>query len=134
MIVLHKVFRFCAAHRYHNPAFSEEENLAAFGEDVRIHGHNYTLTVSVTGEVDPATGFLVDLGHLKDLTAATAQLLSGFVARNIVGVMATGALENHDTILAQNHLSPNRPRIGPSVYFFNAMSILGFFKKNDRFL
>ncbi len=67
MIVLNKVFRFCAAHQYHNPEFSEEENLAAFGEDVRVHGHNYTLTVSVTGEVDPATGFLVDLGHLKEL-------------------------------------------------------------------
>lgn len=70
MIILHKIFTFCAAHQYHNPEFSEAENLAAFGEDVRVHGHNYTLTVSVTGDVDPATGFLVDLGHLKDLVKA----------------------------------------------------------------
>lgn len=67
MTILHKVFHFCAAHRYHNPAFSDEENLAAFGEDLQLHGHNYTLTVSVTGEVNPDTGFLVDLGRLKDL-------------------------------------------------------------------
>lgn len=67
MIILNKVFYFSAAHRYGNPDLSEAENLAAFGEDLNIHGHNYELTVSVTGEVNPATGFLVDLGHLKDV-------------------------------------------------------------------
>ncbi len=67
MIVLNKVFHFCAAHRYFNPELSAAENEAAFGEDLRLHGHNYILTVSVTGEVDPRTGFLVDLGHLKDV-------------------------------------------------------------------
>lgn len=65
MIVLNKTFHFCAAHRYGNPALSVAENEAAFGEDLNIHGHNYELTVSVTGEVNPATGYLVDLGHLK---------------------------------------------------------------------
>jgi len=67
MTVLHKIFRFCAAHRYWNPELTPEENHAAFGEDVRLHGHNYELTVSVTGEVDPRTGFLVDLGRLKQV-------------------------------------------------------------------
>ncbi|NQV50822.1 MAG: 6-carboxytetrahydropterin synthase [Candidatus Marinimicrobia bacterium] len=67
MIVLNKVFYFCAAHRYGNPKLSEMENLAAFGEDLHIHGHNYELIVSVTGEVNPDTGFIVDLGHLKDI-------------------------------------------------------------------
>jgi 6-pyruvoyltetrahydropterin/6-carboxytetrahydropterin synthase len=67
MIVLNKIFYFCAAHRYFNPDFSDAENEANFGEDLRIHGHNYTLTISVTGAVNPATGFLVDLGHLKDV-------------------------------------------------------------------
>jgi len=67
MIVLNKMFQFCAAHQYGNPTLSQAENEAIFGEDLNIHGHNYELTVSVTGEVDPATGFLVDLGHLKDI-------------------------------------------------------------------
>ena len=67
MITLHKTFAFCAAHRYWNPQLTNEENHAAFGPDVRVHGHNYTLTVSLTGEVDPKTGFLVDLGHLKEI-------------------------------------------------------------------
>jgi 6-pyruvoyltetrahydropterin/6-carboxytetrahydropterin synthase len=66
MIVLHKVFHFCAAHRYWNEALSEAENHAAFGEDVRLHGHNYTLIVSVTGNVDERTGFVVDLGRMKE--------------------------------------------------------------------
>jgi 6-pyruvoyltetrahydropterin/6-carboxytetrahydropterin synthase len=67
MIVLNKKFHFCAAHRYGNPALSEAENEAVFGEDLRLHGHNYELTVSLTGEVNPATGFLADLGHVKDI-------------------------------------------------------------------
>lgn len=67
MIVLTKTFKFSAAHRYHNPRWSPEENLAAFGDDHRIHGHNYELEVSLTGEVDPDTGFLADLGVVKSL-------------------------------------------------------------------
>lgn len=67
MIILNKTFHFCAAHRYGNPDLSEAENEAVFGEDLRLHGHNYELTVSLTGEVNPATGFLADLGHVKDI-------------------------------------------------------------------
>ncbi len=65
MIVINKIFHFCAAHKYGNPALSEAENQAAFGKDLRMHGHNYILTISVTGEVNPDTGFIVDLGRLK---------------------------------------------------------------------
>jgi len=65
MIVLNKVFHFCAAHKYGNLALSEEENLAVFGKDLRMHGHNYELTVSVTGKINQDTGFIIDLGHLK---------------------------------------------------------------------
>lgn len=69
MIILHKVFHFCAAHRYWNPAFSAEENQLRFGEDVRLHGHNYKLVVSVSGPVDEQTGFVADLGRLKRVVA-----------------------------------------------------------------
>ena len=67
MIILTKKFKFSAAHRYQNPRWSEEENLAAFGDDSRLHGHNYELEVSLTGEVDPDTGFLADLDLIKAL-------------------------------------------------------------------
>ena len=58
---------FNAAHRLHNPALSDEENRALFGRcnNPNFHGHNYELDVSVTGEVDPVTGYVVDLGVVK---------------------------------------------------------------------
>ena len=58
---------FNAAHRVHNPALSEAENKALFGKcnNPNWHGHNYTLDVSVTGEVDERTGYVIDLGVLK---------------------------------------------------------------------
>lgn len=58
--------RFSAAHRYHRPEWSEERNRAVFGPcaNPHGHGHDYLLEVTVAGEVDPATGFCVDLATL----------------------------------------------------------------------
>ncbi|MEO6877881.1 MAG: 6-carboxytetrahydropterin synthase [Gemmatimonadaceae bacterium] len=58
---------FNAAHRVHNPALSDAENTALFGKcnNPNWHGHNYTLDVSVTGSIDPRTGYVIDLGALK---------------------------------------------------------------------
>ncbi len=66
------VFRkahFNAAHRLHNPNWSDEKNQKVFGlcNNPNYHGHNYELIVRVTGEVDPETGYLIDLKVLKDL-------------------------------------------------------------------
>lgn len=60
---------FNAAHRLHNPAWSDEKNQAVFGlcNNPNYHGHNYDLEVKVAGEVDPETGYLIDLKLLKDL-------------------------------------------------------------------
>ena len=59
--------QFNAAHRVHNPAMSDEENVATFGKcnNPNWHGHNYTLDVSVTGPVDERTGYVIDLAKLK---------------------------------------------------------------------
>lgn len=59
--------RFNAAHRVHNPALSDEENLALFGKcnNPNWHGHNYTLDVSVTGPIDERSGYVLDLAVLK---------------------------------------------------------------------
>lgn len=58
---------FNAAHRLHNPAQSDEWNRATFGacNNPNYHGHNYELDIEVEGEVDPATGFVVDILDLK---------------------------------------------------------------------
>ena len=59
--------RFNAAHRVHNPELSDEENSRLFGKcnNPNWHGHNYTLDVSVDGDVDPKTGYVCDLSQLK---------------------------------------------------------------------
>jgi 6-pyruvoyltetrahydropterin/6-carboxytetrahydropterin synthase len=71
MVYLTRKSEFSAAHYYHNPEFSPEENQRLFGKcnNPNGHGHNYTLEVTVKGEVDPRSGFVVDLKELKDVLA-----------------------------------------------------------------
>ncbi len=61
--------RFNAAHRVHNPALSDQENAAIFGKcnNPNWHGHNYILEVSVEGDIDDRTGYVVDLSALKQI-------------------------------------------------------------------
>lgn len=69
MILLTRRAEFSAAHYYWNDQWSELENQRVFGKCANRngHGHNYTLEVTVVGEVDPQTGFVVDLKQLKDV-------------------------------------------------------------------
>lgn len=64
-----KRMTFCAGHRMYKPELSDAENLRIFGEcsNPGGHGHNYVLEVSVTGEVDPATGMIINLKELKQV-------------------------------------------------------------------
>lgn len=64
-----KKINFCAAHRLHNPNWSDEKNLLIFGKcnNPHYHGHNYELHVKVTGEIDPETGFVMDLNVLSEI-------------------------------------------------------------------
>lgn len=57
---------FNAAHRLHNPKWSDEKNLAVFGKcnSPNYHGHNFDLEVRIRGEVNPDTGFVMDLAVL----------------------------------------------------------------------
>jgi len=67
MILLTRKAEFSASHFYWNDAFSPEENERVFGKCANRngHGHNYTIEVTVEGEVDRETGFVVDLKWLK---------------------------------------------------------------------
>ena len=60
---------FNAAHRLYRKDWSDEQNNAVFGKcnNVNFHGHNYELIVSVTGEIDPQTGYVIDIKILKDI-------------------------------------------------------------------
>jgi 6-pyruvoyltetrahydropterin/6-carboxytetrahydropterin synthase len=74
---------FNAAHRLHNSAWSEERNTQVFGKcnNPHYHGHNYELTVRLTGAVDPATGYVYDLKRLSDLIKR--EILDTFDHRNL---------------------------------------------------
>jgi 6-pyruvoyltetrahydropterin/6-carboxytetrahydropterin synthase len=67
MVYVTRKERFSAAHRLFRPEFSDEENLRIFGKcsNPNWHGHNYTLFVTVKGEVDDKTGFVMDLKTLS---------------------------------------------------------------------
>ena len=60
---------FNAAHRLHNPAWNDSRNSEVFGKCnlPNYHGHNYELIVKVTGETDPATGYVMDMKVLSDV-------------------------------------------------------------------
>jgi 6-pyruvoyltetrahydropterin/6-carboxytetrahydropterin synthase len=60
---------FNAAHRLHNPQWDSKKNEELFGKcnNPEFHGHNYELIVSVKGEVDPDTGYVLDMKWLKEL-------------------------------------------------------------------
>ncbi len=72
-----KRFEFSAAHRYWNPAWSDEQNLAVFGKctNPHGHGHNYVLEVTAAGPVDPVTGMVINVVDLKRIVGV---VLEGF--------------------------------------------------------
>ena len=74
---------FNAAHRLHNPAWSEEQNQRVFGKcnNPHYHGHNYELIVRLTGETDPDTGYVYDMKRLSDLIKR--EILDTFDHRNL---------------------------------------------------
>ena len=74
MVYLTRRERFSSAHRLFNPALSDEENERIYGacSNPNWHGHNYTLYVTVKGEINPETGFLI---NLKDLSKIIRQFV-----------------------------------------------------------
>jgi 6-pyruvoyltetrahydropterin/6-carboxytetrahydropterin synthase len=83
MIQLTRRATFSASHYYWNEAWTPEKNAQVFGRCSRRtgHGHNYTLEVTVSGEPDPVTGFVVDLKWLKD--AMEREVLADYDHRHL---------------------------------------------------
>jgi 6-pyruvoyltetrahydropterin/6-carboxytetrahydropterin synthase len=67
---------FNAAHRLYRKDWTEEQNQTVFGlcNNPNFHGHNYELTVSVTGEINPETGYVIDMKELKDIIYKEVEL------------------------------------------------------------
>jgi 6-pyruvoyltetrahydropterin/6-carboxytetrahydropterin synthase len=74
-VLLTKRIEFAAAHRYHKPEWDEAKNRAVFGRcyNPPAHGHNYLLEVTVSGEVDPNTGMVINLFDLKRVLLAVLE-------------------------------------------------------------
>ena len=80
------VFRkehFNAAHRLYNPSWTNEKNDAVFGlcNNPNFHGHNYNLEVKVIGEINPETGYVMDLKILSDIIKE--EVLNRFDHKNL---------------------------------------------------
>ena len=67
MIYLTKQYKFCAAHKYWNKDWSDQKNIEVFDEDVKVHGHNYSLSITVKGKINNSSGFIVDIKKLNKI-------------------------------------------------------------------
>jgi len=96
---------FNAAHRLHVPSWSDEKNREFFGlcNNPNYHGHNYELEVSVTGEIDPLTGYAFDISKLKKMIEE--EVTQSFDHKNL----------NLDT-LEFRHLNPTAENIASVIW------------------
>ena len=77
-----KQYKFCAAHRYWNNRWTEVENFENFGDDIYLHGHNYNLDITISGEINTDSGFIVNL-----------QKLNNIVQENVISIMDHSQIE-----------------------------------------
>src|SRR3954465_2244350 len=73
-VMVTRRLHFAAAHRLQGPDWTFEKNREVFGlcANENWHGHNYELDVTIEGEIDPATGFVIDLKKVRDLVEKRA--------------------------------------------------------------
>ena len=62
-----KQYKFCAAHKYWNNDWSAEKNKQIFDDDIKIHGHNYDLYITIKGPINRDSGFIINLLDLNQL-------------------------------------------------------------------
>ena len=76
MISVTRKANFNAAHRLHNPNWSDKKNAEFYGlcNNENYHGHNYELEVTVTGEIDSESGYLIDLNYLGNVIEQEIEL------------------------------------------------------------
>ena len=67
MSLITKQYKFCAAHKYWNPNWDEDKNVSIFKEDVRLHGHNYELDITIGGPINQDSGFIINIMDLNKL-------------------------------------------------------------------
>ena len=76
MPLITKQYKFCAAHKYWNSKWDDDENFSIFRDDIKLHGHNYELDVTVGGPINSESGFIINIIDLNDL-------IEKFVIKNL---------------------------------------------------
>jgi len=113
MVYLTRAEHFNAAHKLYNPSWSKEKNDEVFGKcaNDNWHGHNYELFVTVKGEPDPDTGFLVDAKKLS--TTINQHVIEKLDHRNLnldVDFMQGKMCSSENLVIEiWNQLQPNLP-------------------------
>lgn len=82
-VAVHRTEHFNAAHRLFNPNWDDDKNYRVFGKcsNPNYHGHNYELDVQVTGEINPETGYVIDMKILSDMIKS--EILEPFDHKNL---------------------------------------------------
>jgi 6-pyruvoyltetrahydropterin/6-carboxytetrahydropterin synthase len=119
MIYITRKEHFNAAHKLFNPAWSEEQNNATFGKcaNKNWHGHNYDLYVTVKGEINPDTGFVVNLKDLSTIirTDVTEILDHKNLNMDVKGMPIMPSTENV-AIFIWNILAPKIKEMGAALH------------------
>ena len=76
MPLITKKYKFCAAHKYWNPEWDDDENFSIFRDDIKLHGHNYELDITVGGPINSESGFIINIIDLNGL-------IEKFVLKNL---------------------------------------------------
>ena len=67
MPIITKQYKFCAAHKYWNEKWDDVQNIEIFDKDVKLHGHNYDLYITIKGPINKDSGFIINLKDLNKL-------------------------------------------------------------------
>lgn len=81
MVLLSKRYQLPALHQLQSEHYSEEMNLRTFGPCSRLHGHNYELEVTISGEVDPHSGLLINRDELDRIVKS--RCIDPFIGQNL---------------------------------------------------
>ena len=113
MIYVSRTEHFNAAHKLNNPNWSQAKNQEVFGPcaNANWHGHNYELDITVEGEIEPSSGYVLDLKRLRDIVEETVLLDVDHRNLNLDVPWLTGIIPSTENLVVAlwNKLAPVVP-------------------------
>ena len=122
-VAVYRKAHFNAAHRLYNKSWSQEKNDKVFGlcNNANWHGHNYELLVKVIGEINPDTGYVMDMKVLKDLIKVEVEDLLDHKNLN-------------EQVAEFFNLIPSAENIAVSIYLLNGIKLQGHIESYDQYV